>query len=236
MWYTFAICHVMFGWQGLDMDTTWTLVITDSHSPSEITVDMDHTISPSHSPIPTSQPFDLGNPNEFSKYSSMRLWAALATLPPSDNGLLRQKFLDGLDWELVSPPETYNIKYFPYQIAVADIICPLYLGHSEATCGYTRNRYPRYSSCQNAAVPSEGRCFGWIVQASLPNWGGLADCRSNPDAGWLVESLGLCNIPRTHSMFLPICYLRSSSSPCQSITCIVKGSRGWSRDWRPTVN
>ena len=135
---------------GIDLSQTNNLKvnmdITDSHSPTTITVNMDHTMSPSPSPIPTSQLFDLENPNQFSKYSSMRLRAALASLPPSDDGPLREKFLDGLDWELVSPAETYNIKYFPYQIEVADIICPQFLGHSEATCRCTRDRYPHFSS------------------------------------------------------------------------------------------
>ena len=66
--------------------------------------------TPSPSPNDhSSLPLDLENPDHFAQYSSMRLRTALVALPPADNHPLRQKFLDGLDWELVSLAE--NLQY-----------------------------------------------------------------------------------------------------------------------------
>ena len=58
--------------------------------------------TPSPQNGPSGHLSDLDNPDLLVQQSATRLTAALATLPPSDNLKHREKFVEGLNWEVVS--------------------------------------------------------------------------------------------------------------------------------------
>ena len=107
---------------------------------------------------------DFDNPDMLVQQSVMRLKVALAILPSSDNPILREKFLDGLDWELVSQvaktvltsfSSNCSCRYHPHLVS-------LLLGNSKCW----------YQNCLFMQLTSSGWCHPF---RSLTPW---MDCKT----------------------------------------------------------